>query len=57
LLKKAVENITGVPISAMKKAPLPFRYEVIDRGFSRFDGLKRNLQAETPSGLLNVHPE
>ncbi len=57
LLKKAVENITGVPIMAMKKAALPFRYEVIDRGFSRYDALKRNLTVDIPSGLLNKQPE
>jgi C-terminal processing protease CtpA/Prc len=43
LLKKAVENITGKTISAMKKAQVSFQYEIIDRGFSRFDPLKRNL--------------
>jgi len=27
----------------MKKAQVPFQYKIIDRGFSRFDPLKRNL--------------
>ncbi len=57
LLKKAVENITGVPIAALKQAKLPFRYEVIDRGFSRFDRLKSNLIIESPSGFLNIRAE
>jgi len=48
LLKKAVENITGKTISAMKKAQVPFQYKIIDRGFSRFDHLKRNLFIDHP---------
>ena len=43
LLKKAVENITGTPIIAKKSAIIAPPYEIIDRGFSRFDVYKRNL--------------
>lgn len=43
LLKKAVENITGAPVIAMKKAAIFPDYEIIDRGFSRFDVYKRNM--------------
>ena len=43
LLRKAVENITGTPVIAMKRAILAPPYEIIDRGFSRFDSYKRNL--------------
>jgi len=42
LLKKAVENITNVPIVAMKSAPLRYNFKVLDRGFSKFDQIKRN---------------
>lgn len=42
LLKKAVENITGTPIVAMKSASNKFRFHVIDRAASKFDRLKRN---------------
>lgn len=43
LLKKAVEQITGVQITAIKAAKVPFNYEIIDHGFSRFDEQRRNL--------------
>jgi carboxyl-terminal processing protease len=42
LLKKAVENITNVPILAIKSAQTRFKFKVIDRGYSKFDRLKRN---------------
>ena len=46
LLKKAVENITGVPILATKSALPKFNFKVFDRGFSEFDHVKRNLQMD-----------
>jgi carboxyl-terminal processing protease len=51
LLKKAVETITGVQISAIKKAEVPFKFEIFDRGFSRFDKQKRNLFLDKSPGL------
>ena len=54
LLKKAVENITGVPIAAVKRATLPFRYEVVDRASSRFDELKRNLYVDPGEKLPKI---
>lgn len=43
LLKKAVENITGVQITALKSATLPYRFEELDRASSKFDPIKRNM--------------
>ncbi len=44
LLRAAIEDITGTQITAMKSAELPhFDYKIMDRGFSRFDGNKRQL--------------
>ncbi|HPR84853.1 MAG TPA: S41 family peptidase [Prolixibacteraceae bacterium] len=43
LLKKAVENITGVQITALKSATLPYRFEEFDRASSKFDPIKRNM--------------
>ena len=57
LLKKAVEDITGRTITAMKKASVPFRYQIVDRGFSRFDRQKRNLVLEKSSEFLNIPTE
>jgi len=48
LLKKAVEEITGVAIPVLKRARLPFEYVIVDRGFSKFDKQKRNLFLEIP---------
>jgi len=42
LLKRAIEDITGTGIIAMKKAMLP-SFKLFDRGFSKFDPFKRNL--------------
>lgn len=57
LLKKAVEDITGVPIASMKRAKLPFNYEVVDRGFSRFDPMKRNLYLDGGQKLPKTFTE
>jgi len=57
LLKKAVEDITGVPIAALKRAGLPFRYEVVDRASSRFDPLKRNLYLDKEMKLPGILTE
>jgi len=54
LLKKAVEDITGHSVTAMKKATLPFSYQIVDRGFSRFDQLKSNLILNPPSEFFNI---
>jgi C-terminal processing protease CtpA/Prc len=43
LLRKAVEFITGNSILAIKKSEFPIKYEIVNRGFSRFDEQKRNL--------------
>lgn len=44
LLKKAIENITGTQVTALKRAEITMPpYEIIDRGFSEFDEFKRNL--------------
>jgi C-terminal processing protease CtpA/Prc len=51
LLRKAVEHITGVQITALKKAEVPFKYEIMDRGFSRFDEQRRNLFLDRMPGI------
>lgn len=43
LLKKAIEDITGVEIQAIKSASKPADFTFIDRGFSKFDKNKREL--------------
>lgn len=43
LLKKAVENITGVKIAALKSATQKFSFKVFDRRFSKFDPIIRNM--------------
>ena len=44
LLKKAIENITGTQIVAMKKAHIEVPdYRIFDQGFSKFDANKREL--------------
>lgn len=54
LLKKAVENITGKTISAIKKAEVSFKFEIIDRGSSKFDPQKRNLFIDKPKELPKI---
>lgn len=56
LLKKAVEEITGVAIPTTKSVVLPFEYVIVDRGSSQFDRQKRNLFIELP-GQSMVIPE
>jgi hypothetical protein len=46
LLKKAIENITGVPIVALKSALPKFEFKVFARGFSKFDQIKRNMPVD-----------
>jgi len=46
LLKKAVENITGVQIVALKSALPKFEFKEFARGFSKFDPIKRNLPVD-----------
>ncbi|MDD4424844.1 MAG: S41 family peptidase [Mariniphaga sp.] len=43
LLKKAIEDISGTPVLARKKAVIKAPYAIFDRGFSRFDANKREL--------------
>lgn len=43
MLKKTIEDITGVDIIAMKSAPIKRNYTIIDRGFSKFDANKREV--------------
>jgi len=57
LLKKAVENITGVPILAAKSALLKHNFKVFDRGFSEFDHVKRNLQMDIKKDFLKGKAE
>ena len=42
LLKKAIENITNVPIVALKSATPQYEFKIFDRGFSKLDPIKRN---------------
>jgi C-terminal processing protease CtpA/Prc len=46
MLKKAIENITGVQVVAMKSAVKPANYNIFDRGFSKFDQNKREVLVE-----------
>ncbi|MGE0019480.1 MAG: S41 family peptidase [Draconibacterium sp.] len=46
MLKKTLENITGVEILATKSAARPSNYKIIDRGFSKFDKNKREVLFE-----------
>lgn len=48
LLAAAIEDITGVPVIAMKKARIPVSYTIFDRGFSKFDANKRELPLGKP---------
>lgn len=43
LLAKAIEDITGEPVVALKRAQIERPYEIFDRGFSKFDDFKRNM--------------
>lgn len=47
LLRAAIQNITGTPVVAMKKARIPSpEYTIFDRGFSKYDANKRELLIE-----------
>jgi carboxyl-terminal processing protease len=46
LLKAAIEDITGTPIIAMKKASRKVEHTIFDRGFSKFDKNKREVRIE-----------
>ncbi|MCU0462657.1 MAG: S41 family peptidase [Bacteroidales bacterium] len=48
LLKKAVEDITGEILKGSGKGMMPYRFDVIRRGSSRFDEQKRNLFINPP---------
>ena len=43
MLKKTIEDITGVEVVAMKSAKIQREYTIFDRGFSKFDANKREL--------------
>ncbi len=43
MLKKTLENITGVEVQAIKSTVKPAGFTVIDRGFSKYDKNKREL--------------
>lgn len=53
LLKKAVENITGVKITALKSATQTYHFESFDRASSRFDPIKRNMPLDIGKDILN----
>jgi C-terminal processing protease CtpA/Prc len=46
MLKKALEEITGIAVVAKKSATARRDYKIIDRGFSKFDANKRELLME-----------
>ena len=46
MLKKTIENITGVEILATKSAVKPSNFTIIDRGFSKYDKNKREILFE-----------
>jgi len=52
LFRKAVENITGVPILALKSAFPKFKLKEFDRGFSKFDPIKRNMPIDFKKDFL-----
>jgi C-terminal processing protease CtpA/Prc len=54
LLKKAVEDITGITLPVTKSAALPIEYVLVDRGFSKFDNQKRNLFIDKPEDLIKI---
>ncbi len=43
MLKKTIEEITGVQVVAMKSAKIERPYTIFDRGFSKYDANKREL--------------
>lgn len=43
LFAAAIEDITGTPVIAMKKAKINIPYRIVDRGFSKYDVNKRQL--------------
>lgn len=43
LLKRTIEDITGIEVIAMKSAPISKEFTIFDRGFSKFDANKREL--------------
>ena len=47
LLKAAIEDITGSPVVAMKKARIEIPYTIFDRGFSKYDVNKREVIFDT----------
>ncbi len=57
LLAAALEDITGTPVIAMKKARIPVPYTIFDRGFSKFDVNKRELLVDKPERgqFLRMH--
>jgi C-terminal processing protease CtpA/Prc len=48
MLKKTIEDITGLPVIAKKSAIVIQDYTIFDRGFSKFDANKRELLIEYP---------
>lgn len=52
LLKAAIEDITGIPIVAMKKATTKIDYTLFDRGFSKYDINKREVLLDNFDGKL-----
>lgn len=53
LLKKAVENITGAKIAALKSATKTYQFEEFDRASSRFDPIKRNMPLDISKDFIN----
>ena len=43
LFAAAIENITGAPVIAMKKARVDIPHKIFDRGFSKYDVNKRQM--------------
>lgn len=52
LLQKAISVITNVPIVALKSATTKFRFKEFDRGFSKFDPIKRNSPIDFKNNLI-----
>ncbi|HSO85587.1 MAG TPA: S41 family peptidase [Draconibacterium sp.] len=48
MLKKTIEDITGVEVIAMKSAKISKDFIIFDRGFSKFDANKRELIIDSP---------
>ncbi len=54
LLKKAVENITGVKITALKNATTQiYQFKEFDRASSQFDPIKRNMPLKIDKNYFN----